>query len=116
WPRSSESQSGDSRISQRALWRSPTSPPSRVDPPATNPGSRGDAARSGAWFRKDSEYLTRVRYRALARQLGVDVARVASNHPVATGPLGHVERLVRGLDQSLAGVAITREDGDAQAQ
>src|SRR6266576_5131573 len=57
-----------------------------------------------------------LRGSALARQLRLARYRVATDHPVATRPLGDVERLVGGLHQGFAAVAVAWEDGDAQAQ
>src|SRR5256884_744370 len=57
-----------------------------------------------------------LRGSALARQLRLRGCRVAANYPVATRPLGDVERLVGGLHQGFPAVAVPWEDGDAQAQ
>ena len=57
-----------------------------------------------------------LRGSALARQLRLGGCRVAADHPVATCPLGDVKRLVGGLHQGFAAVAVPREDGDAQAE
>src|SRR5438309_8510077 len=52
----------------------------------------------------------------LGDQLGVAVPGFAANHAVAARPLRHVERLVGGLHQRLPGLAVSWEDGDAEAQ
>ena len=74
------------------------------------------AARSEPWPRSLANGFGRLRGAALTRELRVAGRGFAADHPVATGPLGHVERLVRGLDQRLAAVPVAGEDRDAETE